>query len=92
MERAREAYLAAAGQSGQMVYFTGLALQKLGVGMAVPLPFELDIKRANQIDAYILLSLGRAGLRQPYAQELQALRALDPYNAKLSFFERLGLV
>lgn len=125
VERAREAYLAAAGQSGQiteMIYFTGLALQKLGkdvqaraafesmveegqarlkashrwgyfgVGMAAPLPFELDIKRANQIDAYILLSLGRAGLRQPYAQELQALRALDPYNAKLSFFERLGLV
>jgi tetratricopeptide (TPR) repeat protein len=63
-----------------------------GVGMPSPLPSELDIERMNKIDAYLLMLLGNAGLGQPYAQQMQALKALDPYNTKLDFFQKLELV
>ena len=63
-----------------------------GVGMAAPLPSELDIKRMNLIDAHLLMLLGKAGLGQDYQSDLDALKVYDPYNRKLDFFRKLGLV
>ena len=63
-----------------------------GVGMAAPLPSELDIKRMNLIDAHLLMLLGKAGLGQDYQSDLDALKVYDPYNSKLDFFRKLGLV
>ena len=63
-----------------------------GVGMAAPLPSELDIKRMNLIDAHLLMLLGKAGLGQDYQSDLDALKVYDPYNSKLDFFQKLGLV
>ncbi len=63
-----------------------------GVGMASPLPSELDIRRMNSIEAYILMALGRTGLQQSAASELQALMQLDPYNVKIDHFKKLGLL
>ena len=36
--------------------------------------------------------LGKAGLGQDYQSDLDALKVYDPYNSKLDFFQKLGLV
>ncbi|MDD3336707.1 MAG: DUF5107 domain-containing protein [Eubacteriales bacterium] len=63
-----------------------------GVGMAAPLPSELDIRRMNRIDGYVLLILGNVGLGKDHRKELNALEEIDPYNTKLSFFRSLNLL
>lgn len=61
-----------------------------GVGMAAPLPSELDITRMNKIDAYVLCVLGKKGLNQEATAEMNALLELDPCNTKIDFFRKLG--
>ena len=63
-----------------------------GVGMASPLPSELDIVRMNRIEAHLMLLLGHAGLGQPTQPDMAALAALDPANTRVAFFQKLGLV
>ncbi len=63
-----------------------------GVGMAAPLPSELDIKRMNRIDAYVLCVLGKAGLNEDYRADLDMLMELDPCNTKIDFFRKLGWI
>lgn len=64
-----------------------------GVGMAAPLPYELDIRRMNAIDAHLLIALGAKGLGDaPRSEEaLAALRELDPTNSKLDFLGKLDV-
>ncbi len=65
-----------------------------GVGMPSPSPYEQDVKRLHTIDAYVLLALGEKGLgNEDASREATAkLRAADPYNMKLRFFEMLGIL
>jgi len=60
-----------------------------GVGMAAPLPFELDLSRQNRIQANLLILLSDPG-RAPEAEA--ALLDLDPHNDKLSLFRKLELI
>ena len=46
----------------------------------------------NLIDAHLLMLLGKVGLGQDYQSDLDALKVYDPYNSKLDFFQKLGLV
>lgn len=65
-----------------------------GVGMASPLPFELDVKPINLAEANLLLALGRKGLgdEEGSGQALEALIKLDPWNIKLCFLRRLEVL
>lgn len=63
-----------------------------GVGLAAPLPSELDIKRMNLIDAHMLMLLGKAGLSKDFQDDEEVLRLYDPYNVKLDFFRKLKLI
>lgn len=83
MIKAGENKLQSAGQYG---YF--------GVGLAVPLPFELDPAPQNTFEGHLLIALGRRGLgeEEAAAKALAAARAADPHNYKLSFLERLGVI
>ena len=54
---------------------------------------DVDFKtRTDLIDAHLLMLLGKAGLGQDYQSDLDALKVYDPYNSKLDFFQKLGLV
>lgn len=65
-----------------------------GVGMASPLPFELDVKPIHLAEAYLLMALGCKGLGddQGSRKALEELEALDPWNVKLCFLRRLGIL
>ena len=65
-----------------------------GVGMAFPLPFELNIKRNNLATAYLLRALGAKGLHDNAAVEhtVKALENLDPYNVLLDHFKTLHIL
>ena len=65
-----------------------------GVGMASPLPFELDCKPVNTAEGLLLTALGMKGLgREQEAEEaVKQLEKLDPYNFKLCFIRKLGIL
>ena len=65
-----------------------------GVGMASPLPFELDVKPIHLAEAYLLMALGCKSLgdEQGSRKALKELEALDPWNVKLCFLRRLGIL
>lgn len=65
-----------------------------GVGMAAPLPFELDVTPLNLAEARLLIALGQLGLGDEAAsrQAIASLSALDPWNVKLSFFRQLAIL
>lgn len=65
-----------------------------GVGMPSPLPFELDVKPLNLAEANLLLALGNKGLGNETScrSALKALKELDPWNLKLCFLEKLGVL
>ena len=65
-----------------------------GVGMASPLLFELDVKPIHLAEAYLLMALGCKGLgdNQGSRKALKELEALDPWNVKLCFLRRLGIL
>ncbi len=65
-----------------------------GVGMAAPLPFELNVRKGNLANAYLLRALGAKGLNQDAESQsaADALQALDPYNTKLAHFRKLGIL
>lgn len=63
-----------------------------GVGMAFPLPCELNIVRINTIEGNLLCVLGLAGLKQPFEAEKCALAAIDPYNTSIDYLSKLSLV
>lgn len=65
-----------------------------GVGMASPLPFELDVTPLNQAEGYLLLALGHAGLGDQAASRAAAahLEAVDPWHERLAYLRRLGVL
>ena len=65
-----------------------------GVGMAFPLPFELNIRKNNLATAYLLRALGAKGLKNNAESELAvtALREIDPYNTVLDHFTKLNIL
>ena len=65
-----------------------------GVGMPSPLPFELDVKPLHLAEANLLLALGYKGLGKEAESQvaLQALKEIDPWNLKLCFLEKLGVL
>ena len=65
-----------------------------GVGMPSPLPFELDVKPLHLAEANLLLALGHKGLGKEAESQvaLQALKEIDPWNLKLCFLEKLGVL
>ena len=65
-----------------------------GVGMATPLPFELDVAPSNLAEANLLIALGRKGLGDAVGsrQAVDALTSLDPWNVRLNFFRQLGII
>ena len=65
-----------------------------GVGTPAPLPFELDVRRANQTEAYLLRALALRGLGDEAAsqQAVAEITALDPYNMKLCFLRKLEVL
>ncbi|MBE6551389.1 MAG: DUF5107 domain-containing protein [Ruminococcaceae bacterium] len=65
-----------------------------GVGMASPLPFELDIVKRNTIDALLLKALAYKGLgnREESEKAASALREIDPYGTPFAFFGMLEIL
>ncbi len=89
-EKVFQAMMDTAAQKEKTAHLYGY----FGVGMAAPLPFELDVRRLNLADAFLLKALGAKGLKEEAAslEAVKALEALDPYNAKLGFFKKLDIL
>ena len=65
-----------------------------GVGMASPMPYELDVAPGNTAEGLLLEALGAHGLGDENAcrEAVARLRELDPRNGKLNFYERMKVI
>ena len=65
-----------------------------GVGSPCPPPYEQDVVRWHRVDAYLLMALGKRYLGDAIAADeaLAKLRVIDPYNSRLCFLTKLGIL
>ena len=65
-----------------------------GVGMASPLPYELDPAPGNTADGLLLTALGALGLddEKECRENIARLEKADPYNGKLAFLRQMRVL